>query len=145
MHVRDVQHARLPRFDSWMSRGLTQKRTGSFTFLPKTSNPCLKRVYKESTRDFVHFERSFSMRTRLIMMRNREVQILENFIKRFDSIFFFAASESNPYLGIVATTRWTARRSRSKMQRKALISLARWTKPTAVKSPEVSMLYCTQH
>ena len=41
MHVRDVQHARQPRF-----RCVIQKKTGTFTFLSEVGNPYLNRVYK---------------------------------------------------------------------------------------------------
>ena len=78
---RDVEHTRQSRFDSWVRRGVFQKKTGTFTLR------C-----KELTRDFDYFERSISTKNRLILIQNRELQIilknLENFIKRLNSYFF---------------------------------------------------------
>ena len=89
------------RDSSWFSGNVTQKKTGTFTFLSETENPYLKRVHKiymELTQDFGHFERSFSTKVRLIFIRSRELQViitdLQNFIKRLDSIFLVEANST---------------------------------------------------
>ena len=66
MHDRDVQHVRQTRLDSSIRREGTRKKSWSLTFLSEADNSFLKRVHKVLTRDFVHFEYSFSAKIRLM-------------------------------------------------------------------------------